>query len=32
LIITTHSEEVANAVYEHELVLLDAIFAREPLS
>jgi predicted ATPase len=32
LIITTHSEEVANAVYEHELVLLDAIFAREPVS
>jgi predicted ATPase len=31
LIITTHSEEVAGAVYEHELVLLDAIFAREPL-
>jgi energy-coupling factor transporter ATP-binding protein EcfA2 len=32
LIITTHSEEVANAVYEHELVLLDAIFAREALA
>jgi predicted ATPase len=31
LIITTHSEEVANAAYEHELVLLDAIFTREPL-
>lgn len=31
LIITTHSEEVASAVYEHELVLLDAIFAQEPL-
>ncbi len=32
LIITTHSEEVANAVYEHELVLLDAVFAREALA
>jgi predicted ATPase len=31
LIITTHSEEVANAVYEHELILLDAIFAQESL-
>jgi len=30
LIITTHSEEVASAVYEHELVLLDAVFAWEP--
>jgi predicted ATPase len=28
LIVTTHSEEVANAVYEHELILLDAVFAR----
>jgi predicted ATPase len=31
LIVTTHSEEVASAVYEHELVLLDAIFAQESL-
>jgi predicted ATPase len=31
LVITTHSQEVASAVYEHELVLLDAIFAPEPL-
>ena len=30
LILTTHSEEVANAVYEHELILLDAIFEGEP--
>ncbi|MEA3342472.1 MAG: AAA family ATPase [Chloroflexota bacterium] len=29
LIITTHSEEIANAVYEHELILLDAIFNQE---
>jgi len=29
MILTTHSEEIASAVYEHELVLLDAIFARE---
>jgi predicted ATP-binding protein involved in virulence len=27
LIMTTHSEEIANAVYEHELILLDDIFA-----
>jgi predicted ATP-dependent endonuclease of OLD family len=26
LIMTTHSEEVAHAVYEHELILLDDIF------
>lgn len=31
LIITTHSEEIANAVYEHELILLDAIFDQEPV-
>ena len=30
LIITTHSGQIANAVYEHELILLDAIFALEP--
>jgi predicted ATPase len=30
LIITTHSEETANAVYEHELILLDAVFEQEP--
>ncbi len=30
LILTTHSEEIASAVYEHELILLDAIFAQEP--
>ncbi len=29
MILTTHSEEIAGAVYEHELALLDAIFARE---
>jgi predicted ATPase len=29
MILTTHSEEIASAVYEHELVLLDAIFVRE---
>ena len=29
MILTTHSEEIASAVYEHELVLLDAVFARE---
>ncbi len=28
-IITTHSEEIANAVFEHERVILDAVFARE---
>jgi predicted ATPase len=28
MIITTHSEEVARAVYEHELILLDDIFGR----
>lgn len=27
LIMTTHSEEIANAVYAHELILLDDIFA-----
>lgn len=27
LIMTTHSEAIANAVYEHELILLDDIFA-----
>jgi predicted ATP-dependent endonuclease of OLD family len=26
LIMTTHSEEIAHAVYEHELILLDDIF------
>jgi len=26
LIITTQSEEIANSVYEHELLLLDDIF------
>jgi predicted ATPase len=30
LIITTHSGEIANAVYEHELILLDAVFEPEP--
>ncbi|MCZ7568581.1 MAG: AAA family ATPase [Ardenticatenaceae bacterium] len=30
LIMTTHSEEVAGAVYKHELILLDAIFAQVP--
>jgi len=30
MILTTHSEEVANAVYGHELILLDAVFEREP--
>ncbi len=29
MIVTTHSEEVANAFYEHEQILLDAVFARE---
>lgn len=29
LLLTTHSEETANAVYEHELILLDAIFDQE---
>lgn len=29
MILTTHSEEIASAVYEHELILLDAVFARE---
>jgi predicted ATPase len=29
LIMTTHSQEIADAVYEHELVLLDDIFAEE---
>jgi predicted ATPase len=31
LIITTHSEETASAVYDHELILLDDIFEREPM-
>lgn len=30
LIITTHSEEIAQAVYEHELILLDDIFLYTP--
>ena len=29
MILTTHSQEIANAVYEHELVLLDAVFTQE---
>ena len=29
MILTTHSKEIAGAVYEHELFLLDAIFAQE---
>jgi energy-coupling factor transporter ATP-binding protein EcfA2 len=29
MIVTTHSEEVANAFYEHERVLLDDVFAPE---
>jgi len=29
MIVTTHSEEVANAFYEHERILLDAVFAPE---
>jgi predicted ATPase len=32
LIITTHSEEIASAVYEHELLLLDAVFEPEPMT
>ena len=27
MIVTTHSEEIANAFYEHERILLDAVFA-----
>ena len=29
MIVTTHSEEIANAFYEHERILLDAVFAPE---
>jgi predicted ATP-dependent endonuclease of OLD family len=30
MILTTHSQEIADAVYEHELILLDDIFKRLP--
>lgn len=29
IILTTHSEEVANAVFQHELVMLDTVFGKE---
>jgi hypothetical protein len=29
MIVTTHSEEIVNAFYEHEQILLDAVFAPE---
>lgn len=29
MILTTHSEEVANAVFQHELVMLDTVFGKE---